>query len=598
MAMSDKRNMSEQLAQLRKEAQNQRPWEVQETQPEAIQLITQSLNIPPLAAHLLINRGYNTPEQARKYLHSSFQDFANPAELQDCQKAALRILDAIAHQEKIYIYGDYDVDGVTSTALFQNILKDGLNYEVEAYIPHRLTEGYGLNVSAIEHLASQGAKLVITVDNGSAAIKEVARAKELGMDLIIVDHHQVSDPEPDAYAHLNPHRKTCPYPDKKLAAVGVSFMLLAEIKILAKQDPRFQQTKLIHLPLQNYFDIVALGTVADVAKLQDTNRIIVKDGLKKMRQHPRPGISALCEVSKIKAADISATHIGFKLGPRLNAGGRIDHANHGLTLLTSFNDQEVKQAADQVDSFNQIRQDLQDSILAEALEQAYQLSPDFPITVVANTEWHNGVVGIVAARLVEIFNKPAIVLGGDTQNTDILKGSARSIPQINIKDTLDAAQAVLLGYGGHVAAAGLSLKKENLEPLKTVLAQELRRQGYVPTGFAPLKIDAEVDLRNIDAKIVDICESMEPYGFGNSKPLFLARGVKARPEVLKEKHLKLYFNLPKEYPQEAILWGKADELDLFLNQSFDIVFTPEWNVWSQPKKIQLNMSSYKPSNQQ
>jgi single-stranded-DNA-specific exonuclease len=596
--MTEKKNITEVINELRKNAQNQRPWEVQQPQNELIDRISNQLKIQPLAAHLLINRGYNTPELAYQYLNSSFANIADPELLQDCKKAALRILDALASNEKIYIYGDYDVDGVTSTALFQNVLQDGLNYHVEAYIPHRLTEGYGLNISAIEHLASEGAKLVITVDNGSAAIKEVARAKELGMDLIIVDHHQVSDPEPDAYAHLNPHRKTCTYPDKKLAAVGVSFLLLAEIKRLAKADSRFQGAPLLDLRLQNYFDIVALGTVADVAKLQDTNRIIVKDGLKRMQSHPRAGISALCEVSKIKTSEISASHIGFKLGPRLNAGGRIDHANHGLTLLTSTDENLLKQAADQVDSFNQTRQDLQDLILAEALEQAYQLPADFPIIVVAKHDWHNGVVGIVAARLVEIFNKPAIVLGGDTQNTEILKGSARSIPNINIKDTLDAAASVLLGYGGHVAAAGLSLNQENLGALKTLLAEDLKRQGYVPVGFAPIKIDAEVSLTNITADIVDICEAMEPFGFGNSKPLFLARNVKARPEILKERHLKLHFNLPREYPQEALLWNKADELNLFLNQSFDIVFTPEWNIWNQYKKIQLNLSSYRPTQSQ
>ncbi len=642
--------ISNQIEADKEKAKLAKTWQITQANDQLIQTLSSSLNLPPLMTHLMINRGYQTEKEITDFLSPNPYQVASPASLQDCSKAAQRIISAIQNNELIYIYGDYDVDGVTSTALIMNVFFDGLNLneeqlkeKIKFYIPNRLKEGYGLNLAAIHLLHHRGAKVVITVDNGSSAIKEVARAKELGMDLIIVDHHQVSDPEPDAYAHLNPHRLTCPYPDKKLAAVGVVFLLMAEIKRQIKTHPQLMHLPFANLQLQKYLDIVAIGTVADVAKLQGINRYFVVEGLKQINQNPRAGLATLIEVSNLKQP-ITVTDIGFGIGPRLNAGGRMKHADQSVKLLLPYHAQYRLKFAKNIDCINQKRQKIQEKIVKQAFYQAYQLPKDAPIIVVADLHWHHGIVGIVASKLLEAFNRPTIVLGGSPPNEIItenfkdlekyhqdqadeeeevlddqmdqadvdlalemdhqevasaddlshylLKGSARSVPQVNIKSTLDGSKALLLGYGGHVAAAGMSLNQDQLDPFRNSLYQTLNAQNYQPTP-ATLNVDAEIQVHDLQADLLELIEKMGPYGFGNPKPLFLIKNLKVVPSIIKNTHLKIFIATQNGYKIEAMLWQKADQYDLFFNQRVDIVFTPSWHVWQNTKSIQLDVHSYR-----
>jgi single-stranded-DNA-specific exonuclease len=646
-------NLNELSAQIEKDketAKLSKTWQITTPHVELIASLSSQLNLSPLMAHLMINRGYQTPKDVQDYLSPNPYQVASPSLLQDCTKAAQRIISAIKNNELIYIYGDYDVDGVTSTALIMNIFFDGLGLseiqlqeKIKFYIPNRLKEGYGLNLAAIHLLHHRGAKVVITVDNGSAAIKEVAKAKELGMDLIIVDHHQVSDPEPDAYAHLNPHRLTCAYPDKKLAAVGVVFLLMAEVKKQCKNDPQLKHLPLADLPLQKYLDIVAVGTVADVAKLQGINRYFVVEGLKQINENPREGLKILIQVANIKQP-VSVTEIGFGIGPRLNAGGRMKYADQSVKLLLPYHSNYKVKFAKNIDCINQKRQKIQEKIVKQAFYQAYQLSKDVPIIVVADLNWHHGIVGIVASKLLEAFNRPTIVLGGSPANevitenfmqldqyhqdqideddeveleaiqddsqiseldleleesmtpeevaTYLFKGSARSVAQVNIKSTLDGSKAYLLGYGGHVAAAGMSLAQDQFEAFKKSLYQTLNDQNYQPTP-ATLSIDAEIQIQDLQAHLIDFIEKMGPFGFGNPKPLLMIKNLKLTPSIIKDSHLKLYVGTFNGYKIEGMLWQQASQYDLFFNQRMDIVFTPSWYIWKNTKSIQLDIQSYR-----
>ena len=305
----------------------------EQEQSEAVHLGRQ-LDTHPLIPHLLKQRGVNTLEEMKHFLLAPLQDLPDPELLLDCDLAARRLLDAVHRHEKIVVYGDYDVDGVTSSSLMWRYFKESFNAELSVYIPQRLKEGYGLNKEAITHLADHGTQLLVTVDNGSSAIAEVQHAKELGLDVIIIDHHVVSDPEPSAFAHLNPHRQSCPYPDKRLAAVGVAFMLLIHLRRLTQDDARFADAKRVNL--SHLLDIVAVGTVADVAQLKGVNRALVKAGINTARAHPRAGLIALSEISKCQLHQLTARDIGYQLGPRLNAAGRIDDARCGFKLLISM----------------------------------------------------------------------------------------------------------------------------------------------------------------------------------------------------------------------------------------------------------------------
>lgn len=547
--------------------------------------IGRELDLHPLIPHLLAQRGISTLEEIKLFLNASLQSLPDPILMADCDKAAKRLLTALIQGESIVIYGDYDVDGVTSSALIWRYFKEAFGAELNVYIPQRLREGYGLNKQAISHLADRGTQLLVTVDNGSSAIEEVKHAQALGLDVIIIDHHTVSDPEPPAFAHLNPHRTICTYPDQKLAAVGVAFMLLIHIRRLTREDPQFHSAKQPNLT--HLLDIVALGTVADVAQLKGVNRALVKTGIQTAKKLKRPGIIALSEVSKCTIDDFSAYHIGHKLGPRLNAAGRIDDARCGFKLLISEHIHETKTLAAHVERYNQERRAIQEQIQQQAIQQAEQYADD-AVIIVADPQWHHGVVGIIAARIVDRFHRPAIVLGGDdSQDTFRLKGSARSIPNLNLKAALDQCAEHLLSYGGHAAAAGMSLQPEALTDFRRSLNLVINQASPELQSRPPLVADAELNLSDINAHLLSQLDSLEPVGHGNPAPVFFTRAVRVNATTMSQgKHLKLYFNLPSYLPAEAIGWGMGQH-ESICNGLVDLCYQPKWDQFRGVKKIVL-----------
>jgi single-stranded-DNA-specific exonuclease len=539
----------------------------------------------PLLHRFLSTRGLVEPSAVEDYLSYSLANMCDPALMPDATQAAERILDAISNGEQVTVYGDYDVDGVTSAAVLSLALKSMFGFTVHVYIPHRLKEGYGLNKQAIRQIADGGTTLIITVDNGSSAQAETALAQSLGLDVIIVDHHQVSDPEPVAIAHLNPHRGDSSYPYKGLAAVGIAFMLLVELR--RRADAR-EGVSMINRRIDTFLDLVALGTVADVAPLTDINRALVRYGLGQIKAAPRIGVEALCRVSGVEPDAINEGDLGFKLGPRVNAAGRLENAADGFVLLTEDDGYRAKQMAIQIDEQNAQRRVIQKRIEEEALIQAEALVADGKpeILILHGNDWHPGVVGIVASRIVEVHQLPVFCLALDG---NIWKGSGRSVPGVNLKALLDHCGSSLLRYGGHVAAAGVTLNVEALETFKSMAQSSVhlvRDEHAEQVRY--VDVDAELNLGDLNFELLEGFESAGPFGHENPLPKFLVKNVSATPKVMRGNHLKLVqLNLAAPYV-EAIGWNMGDCASI-CEASVDLVCTARIESWRGRRRITLTV---------
>ena len=556
---------------------------------DAVAALADALELPPLVARLAVLRDLAEPEAVVSFMRASLGDMPDPALMADIDRAADRLIAAVQAGEKITIYGDYDVDGVTSTAVLWLFFRDTFGVELDTYIPHRLKEGYGLNIAAIDQLADTGTQVLVTVDNGSSAGDEVAHAQARGVDVIVVDHHQVSDPEPAAYAHLNPHRQSCGYPDCDLAAVGVAFLVLVQIRRKLREASFFQGP----LPRpDHYLDLVALGTVADVAPLRGLNRAIVRYGVGRMRQGPRVGVQALMNVSRCTAESLTARDLGYRLGPRINAAGRLDDATRGLRLLIGEERPAVQRLAEQVEVQNQERRQIQERMVEEALSmvQGDEALAQSPALVLAGDDWHPGVVGIVASRVVETFHRPAILLARDG---NIYKGSARSTGDVNIKAALDGCASLLMRYGGHVAAAGMTLRVDQLAAFRTALATEVERVRGPDPGPPPLEIDGVIDLRALRWADVEALQQLGPFGQGNPAPKILSRGVIGKARVLKGEHLKI-FTRAGDSQCEALAWNMGDCLS-WCEGPVDLVYTPIIETWRGRQRMVLKVADIRPS---
>jgi len=564
-----------------------RPWRVAEVDATRAATLADQLALPPIVARVLALRGVE-PDDADVFLRASLADMPDPAQMADIDVAAERIVRALRDGEKVTIYGDYDVDGVTSTAVLWLFFRDHLGVELDYYIPHRLREGYGLNKAAIDTLADRGTRVLITVDNGSSAVAEIRHATERGMDSIIIDHHQISDPEPQAFAHLNPHRIECDFPYKGLAAVGVAFVLLVQVRrhlraaeFYTGPDPRPDR----------YLDLVALGTVADVAPLTGLNRALVRYGVKVMKARPRVGISALLDVTRTALEGISARDFGFRLGPRINAAGRLDDAARGLRLLIGDDVAEAGALAQFVETQNRERRHIQDRMVEEATVLAEAaVAEGVPVLVLAGEDWHPGVVGIVAARMVETFHRPSILLARDG---GILKGSARSTGDVDIKKALDRCAAHLMRYGGHPAAAGMTLREDALDVFRSTLAEAVVALRDGPPGPPALVADAEVDLAAFSTSDLEALEAVRPFGHHNPSPSFISRGVRGRATVLRGGHLKIFTRVA-DGPCEALAWNKEHLAPLW-DGPVDLFYSPRFETWRGRRKMVLRVIDMRPS---
>jgi single-stranded-DNA-specific exonuclease len=561
--------------------------------PARVAGLVDALALHPVVARLLVCRGIDGPEAAASFLAPDLSGLHDPFRLADMDRAVARIHQALKGGERIAVYGDYDVDGVTSTACLVSFL-EACGGDVVAYIPKRLEEGYGLNVAAVEKLAAAGTRLIITCDCGVTAVEEVERAVALGVDVVVIDHHRVPARLPKATAILNPYRDDCTYPFPHLAAVGVTFKLLMALRRHLRDDGFFAGASGRREPnLKRFLDLVALGTIADVVPLVDENRVLATHGLKVLAEGERLGLRALKAVAGVEGGPVSAGQVAFKMAPRINAAGRLDDARAGLDLLLADDPFEAARLAGVLDSANAERQAIEKAIVAEALAQAEVRARGERGLVLSGSGWHPGVVGIVASRVVERFRRPTLVLGIDG---DAVRGSGRSAGGFHLYDALAACAEHLERFGGHRAAAGLQLDAARLEAF-TAAFLERCRAGLTDQDLVPIvSVDAELSADALDAGLCEALEAAGPFGAGNPTPVFVARGLRleaarlvGQPGADGKRHLKARLG-----GCDAIGFGLGDRAGLE-GDRVDIAFTLGFNVWRGERRMQLGLKAIVPA---
>lgn len=553
-------------------------WQSPAADPEAVRDLARSLSISPLLSSLLVSRGLENPELALEFMEGGAEDRHDPFLLKGMKEAVPRIRKALQEEEHILVYGDYDADGVSSTSLMIYLLRY-LGASFDIYIPHRSNEGYGLHNHALDWAVQQGVTLVITVDTGISAYHQIAYAAELGIDVIVTDHHEPPELLPEAYALINPKLPDCPYPFKGLAGVGVAYKLAEAL--LGDQVP------------EEWAEIAAIGTVADLMPLLGENRSLVRKGLTSMRNSPFPGIRALLGVSGITMSTVSAVNIAFGMAPRINASGRLDHAGRAVTLLTTADPEEAEQLAGELDLLNKERQMVVDRIVTEAADKlTRQLDggdqvPD--IIVLAEQNWNVGVVGIVASKLLERYYRPVIILDIHPE-TGMCKGSARSIPGLDIHAALTSCAELMDHYGGHPAAAGMSLHRDQIAAFTAAL-NEYAASVLTPEHLIPVTAaDGEVQIAELTLQAALDLDRLAPFGMSNPLPKFVLRAaaVKETRKMGQEgKHLKLVLQ-QGGHTIEAVAFGKGPLADLLPGGTLiDVLAELTVNEWNGSRKPQL-----------
>lgn len=544
---------------------------------EDIEKISQEMNISFLASKILFNRGLKNKDEIIKFLNPKYNDFYDPFLLNDMKKATERILRAIEKDENIWIYGDYDVDGVTSTSLLVNFFFS-IGIDVRYYIPNRHTEGYGLNKSAIEYIKEQKGDLIITVDCGITSIEEANFAKSIGIDMIITDHHTPSENLPEAIAVINPNRRDSNYPFKKLAGVGVAFKLVHAISIEFR----------VELDI-SLLPIVAIGTVADIVDLMDENRLIVKKGLELIKKSSNIGIQSLIEVTGLRDKDITSGHIGFIIGPRINAAGRMDSANMGVELFTTNDPDLASDIAKRLDEENKKRQSVERDILEQAEKMIVDNNMENDNVIVLSSKgWHAGVIGIVSSRITEKYHRPSVLISIDDEG--IGKASARSIEPLNIYNALKECEDLFLGFGGHSQAAGLSIESENINTFRSNINEIVGNMLDDEDFVKEITVDAIIKAEDISINTVKELETLSPFGMGNSSPVFLFEDAIARDirAVGKDKtHLKLSL-LYKGIDIDSIGFNFGYLVnDIENTDILNIIGTLDINEYMNKKKVQI-----------
>lgn len=556
-------------------------WMVSKGNKDLAAQIAQEISVDPFAALLVTSRGFENTYEINDFFDDDAPLSLAPDSIADMTKAAERINRAIDNFEMICIFGDYDADGVTATALLYSYLETrGAN--VICYIPDRLTEGYGLNVGAVEEIAGRGVKLIVTVDNGVSAIEEAIRVKELGMELIVTDHHKVGDILPDAYAVVDPHREDCPSEFKEMSGVGVAFKLVCALE---GDDG--------DILIEEYGDLVALGTIGDVVTLTGENRVMVRRGLRLMNECPRAGINALMEAAGAGDKAFCASTASFMVCPRINAAGRMGSAHKALNLLLCDDEETASAIADEINSMNSLRQRTETEIFASAqaqIESNSNIAND-RVIVVDGEGWHQGVIGIVAARITERYGRPCIVISRDGENA---KGSCRSVEGFSIYDAIESVSDCLDHFGGHTLAAGLGLKSSRIEEFRCRI-NEYAADKEMP--FALQKIDCKLLPSSISLEILNSLRLLEPFGAGNPQPCFGLFGVRIDEiaSVSDGKHIRMivskngartgvvYFGMP----EKIFPFSKGDTVDLAVNL--------DRNVYNGDERVSVIVRGVRPS---
>jgi single-stranded-DNA-specific exonuclease len=548
----------------------------------------ESLSVfPPILRQILFNRGIATAPEADAFLNARPNANTDPFQLTGMDAAVDRIRYALEHNEPIAIYGDYDVDGVTATALLVQALQ-GFGADVRGYIPNRFDEGYGLNKDALDSLKESGVKLVITVDCGIRSPDEALHARTIGLDLIISDHHHPDGSNlPPALAVINPKQHGDPYPDKELAGVGIAYKI---VEALAKERGKTKDGNLF--PLSSFLDLVALGTVADLAPLVGENRALVRKGIRQIHETKRQGLYSLAGIAQIDIKKVTAGSIGFMLGPRLNASGRLESALASLELLTTTDFMRAGQLAQQLDAQNRQRQGLTRSMQEQAEAIAMSEDPDSYLLFAAHEEFNSGVVGLAASRLMDVYYRPAVVAAKGAEET---RGSCRSIPEFHITDALDQCKDLLVRHGGHAAAAGFTVRNENLPEFVTRLKSIAKEQLAGKDLRQTLSADMEIPLSQMNFDVLKHLAHLEPTGYGNPEAVFVSRDVKVRATRAvgaEGKHLKLTLEDERGAAFDSIGF-RLGHLQSTLPARVDVLYTLEANEWNGRRTLQLNLKDVK-----
>jgi len=564
----------------------QKRWKILAAGEETVNALQQSLKISPVICKILAQRGLETFDQSKNYFRPQLDQLHDPLLMKDMQKAVERILLAINRKEKILVFGDYDVDGTTAVAcMYQFLQKIYDTALIDFYIPHRYREGYGVSKMGIDHAKENGFTLIISLDCGIKSVELIQYAKNIDIDFIVCDHHLPEKELPPAVAILNPKQHDCNYPYKELCGCGVGFKL---ITALARQ---------FSLPEQDYYyflDLVATAIAADIVPITGENRILAFHGMKRVNENPCSGIKALMELSGFKNPVMHITNLVFVIAPRVNAAGRMDDARKAVLMFIEKDYNKALEYAEMLHSDNTDRKEADSSITEEALAiiEKDLVLVNRKSTVVFQPHWHKGVVGIVASRLIEKYYRPTVVL---TKSGELIAGSARSVAGFNLYEAIYACREHLLGYGGHFAAAGMTMMPDQVElfsqKFEETIAASIPEHLLIPE----IVIDAEVNFADINQTLYNIVSQMEPFGPENMRPVFIVRNVvdNGWSKIVKEEHIK--FSLRENnIVYSGIGFGMADKFHLLqLQHPLDVVFTLDENEWNGNKNLQLKVIDFR-----
>ena len=552
---------------------------------DKIKHLAQALNVEDFVAQLLVQRGIETFEEAKHFFRPSLEHLHDPYLMKDMDKAIERIENAIENQERILVFGDYDVDGTTAVSLVSSYLKS-FYPNVATYIPDRYDEGYGVSFKGIDFADDNGFSLIIALDCGIKSIDHVAYAKERNIDFIICDHHRPGETLPEAVAILDPKRTDCNYPYDELCGCGIGFKLIQALGMNREQTIE---------DLAPYLDFVATAIAADIVPMTGENRVLAYFGLQVINNNPRPGIKAL--IHQVKKQTLDITDVVFIVAPRINAAGRIKHGNHAVELLSEFDFEQAQQFASEIEKYNADRKDLDKHITREAFEQieVNQEQERFT-TVVFQENWHKGVIGIVASRLIETYYRPTLVF---TKSGDKYAASARSVKGFDVYNALEACSEHLEQFGGHMYAAGMTLKAENYAVFKEAFEKQVQKTIHPDQRIPEIEIDAEIDFSDITPKLTRILKQFEPFGPMNMTPVFLTKNVidtgYAKKLGAADEHLKLFVKQSRSPGTEgiaAIGFGLGNKIDLTTNQKpFQIAYCIDENEWNGQISTQLRLKS-------
>jgi single-stranded-DNA-specific exonuclease len=565
-------------------------WIFARPDPDAVDRLAREANLPAHIARVLVARGIADPDTAARFLEPRLRDLTPPDQMKDLARAAERVARAVMTGEPIAVYGDFDVDGVTSVSLLHAFFKD-LGTEVRTYIPLRMGEGYGLNEEAVATLAGEGVRVLITVDCGISDVAPIERAAALGLDVIVTDHHRVTHGLPPAFAVVDPNRPDCEFPFKHLAGVGLAFYLAAATRRKLEEAGWAEKGPLPDL--RRVIDLVALGTVADIAELSGENRILTRFGLAMLTEETRVGIRALKETAGIARREVTAGTVGYQLGPRINAAGRLGDATLGLTLLTTDSVSVAVRCAHQLEEANRKRQGLEQEILEDA-RRRIAASPEMAgrsSIVLSSERWHPGVVGIVASKLVEEFNKPTILLAEGPHHA---RGSARSVSGYNIHEGIGACQELLVTFGGHRMAAGLELERGRIgaftAAFEAVTAKALDGVDRRPS----LHLDMELGFAEVNEEFINELSRLAPFGFGNPEPVVATRGARiAKKQVVGTRHLKCLIE-HEGFQHEAIWFGRGHALNA-IPEVVDVAYQAHLDTYLGVSRVVLHIKDLRPA---